>query len=190
MLLGLLYGRGDFERTILTTIRGGADTDCNASNAASILGTWLGRKRIPKRFKGVAMNRRIAGTNYTLARAISVNRQLAAALTILRGGTVGRRTWQIAPDVLQAPAFEQRVAGDAPPTIGAPAVETTGRTAHLQIAAAPDIRDIWWSFGDLSGAHGPDVSHTYLQPGNYRVNVWVANAAGTTAHQELTVAVP
>jgi hypothetical protein len=190
MLLGLLYGKGDLERTILTTIRGGQDTDCNASNAASILGTWLGRRRIPKRFTHVAMNRRIAGTNYTLARAISVNRQLAVALTSLRGGTVGRRTWQIAPDVLQAPAFEQRVAGDAPPAIGALTVETTGRTTRFRMNPAPGIGDIWWSFGDLSGAHGPDVSHTYLQPGNYRVNVWVANASGTTAHQELTVTAP
>jgi hypothetical protein len=190
MLLGLLYGRGNFEHTILTTIQGGQDTDCNASNAASILGTWLGRKRIPKRFQRVAMNRRIAGTNYTLARAISVNRQLAAALTSLRGGTVGRRAWQIVPDALQAPEFEQRVAGDAPPAIGPISVETTGRTAHFQMAAAPGIRDIWWSFGDLTGAHGADVSHTYLRPGNYRVNVWVANASGTTAHQEQTVAIP
>jgi PKD repeat protein len=58
------------------------------------------------------------------------------------------------------------------------------------MAAAPGIRDIWWSFGDLTGAHGADVSHTYLRPGNYRVNVWVANASGTTAHQEQTVAIP
>ena len=54
----------------------------------------------------------------------------------------------------------------------------------------PDIRDVWWSFGDLSGAHGADVTHTYLRPGNYLVNLWVTNAAGTTAHRELTVAIP
>jgi hypothetical protein len=190
MLLGLLYGRGNFERTIKIAIQAGQDTDCNASNAASVLGTWLGRSRIPKRFRGVAMNRRIAGTDYTLARAISVNRQLAAALTTSQGGTVARRKWQIAPHVLQSPAFEQRVAGEAPPAIGPISVETTGRTARFRMDAAADIRDIWWSFGDLSGAHGPDVSHTYLQPGNYRVNVWVANASGTTTHRELTVTIP
>jgi hypothetical protein len=190
VLLGLLYGRGNFERTIRLTIQAGQDSDCNPSNAASVLGTWLGRNRIPKRFKGVAMNRRIAGTNYTLARAISVNSRLAATLTTLRGGSVARRQWQIAPDVLQSPAFEQRVAGDAPPAIGPIGVETAGRTAHLHMDAAPDIRDVWWSFGDLSGAHGPDVSHTYLRPGNYLANVWIANAAGTTTHRELSVAIP
>jgi hypothetical protein len=136
------------------------------------------------------MNRRIAGTDYTLARAISVDRQLAATLTTSRGGTVARRTWQIAPDALQPPAFEQRVAGDAPPSIGTLTVEPNGNTARFVVDAGAGIRDTWWSFGDLSGAHGQDVSHTYRQPGGYRVNVWVANASGTTAHRELTVAIP
>jgi ADP-ribosylglycohydrolase/PKD domain-containing protein len=189
MLLGLLYGRGSLERTIRVAILAGQDTDCNASNAASVLGTWLGRKKIPKRFKGVAKNRRIAGTDYTLRRAIAVNTQLASALTTLRGGAVTRRTWQIAPDVLQPPAFEQKVPGDTPPPMPDIGVETAGRTTHLQLDGA-SLRDVWWSFGDSSGAHGADVSHTYLRPGAYPINVWVTGAAGTTAHRELSVAIP
>ena len=165
MLLGLLYGGGNFERTIRIAIQAGQDTDCNASNAASVLGTWLGRKRIPKRFQGVAMNRRIAGTTYTLAKAISVNRKLAAQVTELRGGTAGGRQWQIPPDALQPPAFEQLVPGDVPPVIASTSVEPNGRTVRFQVDAGAGIRDTWWSFGDLSGAHGQDVSHTYLQPG-------------------------
>ena len=190
ILLGLLYGKGNFERTIRTTIQAGQDTDCNASNAASIVGSWLGRKRIPKQFKRVALNRRIAGTDYTLARAISVNRDLAEQLTTLRGGTVADADWQVASDVLQPPAFEQLVPGDAPPAVAGTNVDVSGRTAHLRVDAGAGIRDAWWSFGDLSGAHGQDVSHTYLQPGQYQVNLWVASALGTTTHRELTVTVP
>lgn len=190
VLLGLLYGRGNFARTIQITIQAGQDSDSNANNAGSVVGTWLGRKRIPKRYKGVKLNRRIFGTKYTLARAISVNSELAAQVTRLRGGSADSPTWQIPSDVLQPPAFEQLVHGDAPPAITAVSVEKTGLTARFKVDAGAGVRDTWWSFGDLSGAHGQDVSHTYLQPGQYRANLWVANTAGTTAHRELTVTVP
>lgn len=40
--LGLLYGAGDFSRTILITTMCGWDTDCNAGNAGAILGVAQG----------------------------------------------------------------------------------------------------------------------------------------------------
>lgn len=191
ILLGLLYGGGKFERTVRISIQAGQDADCNPSNAASVLGTWLGRTGIPKKFKKrVAMNKRIAGTDYTLARAISVNTGLAARLTTLRGGTAADPEWGIPADVLQPPAFEQFVPGDSPPSIRAVEVQKNGQTARFQVDAGPGIRDTWWSFGDLSGAHGQDVSHNYRQPGEYRVNLWIASTSGTTTHRELTVVVP
>jgi PKD repeat protein len=108
----------------------------------------------------------------------------------MRGGTVGDPDWQIAADASQPPAFEQLVPGDAPPAIASTNVDVSGRTARLRVDAGAGIRDAWWSFGDLSGARGQDVSHTYLQPGQYHVNVWVANASGTTAQRELPVTIP
>ncbi|MHB8351276.1 MAG: PKD domain-containing protein, partial [Thermoplasmata archaeon] len=35
-----------------------------------------------------------------------------------------------------------------------------------------------WSFGDGSGASGPDVQHVYLAPGNYTIGMTVGDAAG------------
>ncbi len=191
ILLGLLYGNGNFERTIRISMRAGQDTDNNPANAASILGTWQGYKRLPKKFvKGVARNRKISGTDYTLAKAISVNTELAAQITDLRGGSVGAGGWQIPSDVLDPPAFEQLVPGEAAPTISSVDVVKNGQTARFKVNAGAGIRDAWWSFGDFSGAHGQDVSHTYAKPGLYRVNVWVANALGTTTHREQTVTIP
>jgi hypothetical protein len=45
--IGLLYGRGDFARTITITTRCGDDTDSNAAASGGIVGTLLGFKRIP-----------------------------------------------------------------------------------------------------------------------------------------------
>jgi hypothetical protein len=49
--LGLLYGDGDFARTLEVSTRSGQDSDCNPSSAAGILGVMLGYKGIPDAYK-------------------------------------------------------------------------------------------------------------------------------------------
>jgi ADP-ribosylglycohydrolase len=47
VVLGLLYGEGDFGRTIDISARAGDDSDCNPATAGGILGTILGYENIP-----------------------------------------------------------------------------------------------------------------------------------------------
>lgn len=49
--LGLLYGGGDFGRTLDITTRFGQDSDCNPSSAAGIVGVMLGYSGIPEAYK-------------------------------------------------------------------------------------------------------------------------------------------
>ena len=49
-IAGLILGEGDFERTILTTLACGYDTDCSVGQAAALLGTVLGAKRLPAKW--------------------------------------------------------------------------------------------------------------------------------------------
>jgi hypothetical protein len=49
--LGLLYGKGDFAKTLEISTRSGQDSDCNPSSAAGILGVMLGYNRIPDMWK-------------------------------------------------------------------------------------------------------------------------------------------
>lgn len=49
--LGLLYGNGDYTKTMEITTRAGQDSDCNPSSAGGILGTMLGYKNIPGHWK-------------------------------------------------------------------------------------------------------------------------------------------
>ena len=51
VVLGLLYGKGDFTKTMEITTRCGQDADCNPSSAGGILGTLLGYKKIPAYWK-------------------------------------------------------------------------------------------------------------------------------------------
>lgn len=48
IVIGLLYGQGDFYKTIDISTRCGQDSDCNPSSAAGILGTMFGYSKIPE----------------------------------------------------------------------------------------------------------------------------------------------
>lgn len=47
VVLGLLFGRGDFKLTVGYAVMGGWDTDCNGATAGSILGALIGAKNLP-----------------------------------------------------------------------------------------------------------------------------------------------
>jgi len=51
VVIGLLYGNGDFYKTMNFATRCGQDADCNPANAAGILGTLLGFKGIPAEYR-------------------------------------------------------------------------------------------------------------------------------------------
>ncbi len=48
--LGLLYGDGDFSRSISIAVMGGWDTDCNGATVGSVMGALLGAGRLPPRW--------------------------------------------------------------------------------------------------------------------------------------------
>ena len=50
IVIGLLYGNGDFDKTMDISTRCGQDSDCNPASAAGILGTVLGYSNIPRKW--------------------------------------------------------------------------------------------------------------------------------------------
>jgi hypothetical protein len=91
VLIGLLYGEGDFFKTIDIATRCGADSDCNPASAAGILGTMIGYSNIPEYWMPNLREVEDMSFAYT---DISLNRtgelSLEQALTVIRrgGGTV------------------------------------------------------------------------------------------------------
>ncbi len=51
VVMGLLYGNGDYSKTLEVATRCGQDADCNPSTVGGILGTMLGYKKIPAYWK-------------------------------------------------------------------------------------------------------------------------------------------
>ncbi len=51
IVVGLLYGAGDYTKTLDISTRCGQDSDCNPASAGGILGTMLGYSNIPEEWK-------------------------------------------------------------------------------------------------------------------------------------------
>ncbi|MBE3583900.1 MAG: ADP-ribosylglycohydrolase family protein [Limnochordaceae bacterium] len=63
--LALLYGGGDFDRTVQIAVQAGFDNDCNAATAGGIVGTMVGFSALPRRWVeplgGTYYNRTLRG---------------------------------------------------------------------------------------------------------------------------------
>jgi ADP-ribosylglycohydrolase len=50
IMVGLLWGNGDYAATVGSVVQGGWDTDSNAATAGSVVGTVLGAAKLPSQF--------------------------------------------------------------------------------------------------------------------------------------------
>ncbi len=91
IVLGLLYGRGDFERTIVIATRCGQDSDCNPANAGGVLGTVLGRSGLPEEFtSALDTQTKFSHTDYNFTRLLEVCEKLTRQAVLRAGGRIER----------------------------------------------------------------------------------------------------
>ena len=91
VLLGLLYGDGDYGKTMDISTRAGQDSDCNPSTAAGILGTMIGYSNIPAYWKlGLTEieDMDFKYTNMSLNRVYEVGYKHALAMIERNGGEI------------------------------------------------------------------------------------------------------
>lgn len=111
IVTALLYGDGDWKRTMDIAVGCGQDTDCNSSNAAAVLGVIQGYNAIPDIYKSHIPA--IAGepfihTPYSLDKAVDVTLAFMAETVTRGGGHVTDEAFFIKP---QQPVAPQYVAG-------------------------------------------------------------------------------
>lgn len=91
IVLGLLYGNGDFTRTLEIATRAGQDSDCNPSSAAGILGTMHGYEQIPDYWKSGLSKIEDLPFKYTrmsLNKVYDISYKHALQMITRNGGTV------------------------------------------------------------------------------------------------------
>jgi hypothetical protein len=117
VVLGLLYGGGDFTKTIAIATRAGQDSDCNPSSAAGILGALIGYSKIPAFWtQGLAEVEatRFPFANLSLDDAYRLSDQHARRLIREHGGTVADDHVAIALETIAPVKVEQNFEGHVP----------------------------------------------------------------------------
>jgi hypothetical protein len=113
IVMGLLYGGRDIEKTIVIATRCGQDSDCNPSNAAGVLFTTMGLSRIPARYKSALDPGRVfSHTPYSFPKLVDVCERLAGQAVIRAGGRIeegpdGSETFVIPVRAPKPSRFEQ-----------------------------------------------------------------------------------
>ncbi|NOT75780.1 MAG: ADP-ribosylglycohydrolase family protein [Cyclobacteriaceae bacterium] len=91
VLVGLLYGNGDFTRTFEIATRCGDDADCNPASAGGILAAIVGYNKIPDFWKkGIDKVEQIPfmGTSISLTKAYDLSYQHAEKMIAKNGGEI------------------------------------------------------------------------------------------------------
>jgi len=112
--LGVLYGKGDFAKTLEVATRAGQDSDCNPSSAAGIVGVMLGYDKIPEVWKagiGALADKKFAYTRYSFKEIVAST--LARAFKVIEGagGKVTASDVEVPAQEPLAPPLEQWNAG-------------------------------------------------------------------------------
>jgi hypothetical protein len=111
VVMGLLYGNGDFGKTLSISARCGDDSDCNPATAGGILGTMIGFSRIPEFWKEGLKDIESADFAYTktsLAEAAELSFKHALEMIRRNGGTTNGEDVRIK---IQEPKAVPREAG-------------------------------------------------------------------------------
>lgn len=104
--LGLLYGNGDFARTLDVATRSGQDSDCNPANACGVLGVMLGYNKIPDEWKGgipAIADQKFNYTDFTFHTIVDSTQKRAIALARKTGGSLDGDTLVVKAQIPKPP---------------------------------------------------------------------------------------
>ena len=113
IVMGLLYGQGDMDKTIVISCRCGQDSDCNPANAGGILGTVIGRKQLPQKFTSAINPEGVfSHTAYNFPALVDVSEKLVRQAVVRAGGKIeqdanGESVFVIPVQTAQPSALEQ-----------------------------------------------------------------------------------
>ena len=113
-MIGLLYGQGDFFKTIDISTRCGQDSDCNPASAAGILGTMMGYSNIPERWmKNLreVEDMNFAYTDISLNKTYKMSMDQAMQLIERNGGKIDENEVSIKTQKVEPVRFEQSFPG-------------------------------------------------------------------------------
>ncbi len=154
VVLGLLYGNGDFTRTFEITTRCGDDADCNPASAGGVLAAIVGYKGIPDFWKtGLedVADIPFMGTSISLNQAYDISYRHAEQMIEKNGGAIRESDVLIKRQIPVEIPLEVSFEGHYPvdqisPVITKDAISFEFEGIGFALVSPPNIRD----FGERS----------------------------------------
>lgn len=106
IIMGLLYGKGDLERTLEVSTRCGQDNDCNPSSAAGVLCCMKGYKKLSKEWTGGIpdmADTKFDHTEYSYNTLIPACQRVTEQVIVKNGGTVLKKKYKFERQSPKAP---------------------------------------------------------------------------------------
>ena len=188
IVIGLLWGEGDFARTIEISCRCGQDSDCNPSSAASILGNFYGASKIPLKYKSsVNYDTTVFDTtSYTLNEVVALNLELTKEVMLAYGASEKDGVWTFKTNKSYETVPYQQWADD----FGADVIFKMLPNGRVRVIAGSTgteaLKSMEIDMGDgftmYSGGE-----YSYQKSGNYTVKYTFVSEKGTVITGEKTV---
>lgn len=171
IVMGLLYGEGDMDKTITIAMRCGQDSDCNPSNAGGILATSLGMENLPERYKiGIDESTNFFYTSYNLKSLTDVCVMLARKAVLRSGGSIEENAEGVEEFVIpyKEPVVSPVVQSWEPEEITSDVYfsETEMDQITFKIRRPEDLVNVWQVAGPFSkkGVGGLDLFDVPFAP--------------------------
>ena len=191
ILVGLLWGEGDFEQTMVISGMCGQDSDCNPSSAASILGNFYGASQIPERWKNGLdyNNRKFSATNYTLNDVVELNFDLMKQVLADEGATYADGVWTLNRDTAYKQVEWEQWTDDF--DAGLVATNKGGGVVTFKlITNGPDpVKSVTMDMGDGNVYNCIVARYAYPETGVYTVKYTVVSESGVKVEKERKVTV-
>lgn len=95
VVMGLLYGNGDLDKSMVIAMRCGADSDCNPSSVGGVLFTTVGMSKLPDRYyKKLDETKVFEYTAYNFPALMAVTEKLARQALVREGGRIEKKGGQ------------------------------------------------------------------------------------------------
>ena len=181
ILVGLLYGDGDLDKTIVLATRCGQDSDCNPSSAGGVLFTTLGFKALPERFsKELDETRVFSHTAYNFPALLDVCEKLAIQAVEREGGFVKEEDGERFFYIPRTEVVPSALTSCANPT-DQPDESATGRFSEeelkqLRFREYNDDEALEKFFGGFKVSHmGPDMNPGFRDEYRGKKNVFMTH---------------
>ncbi len=189
VLMGLLYGEGDFEKSLTIALRCGQDNDCNPSTVGGVLGVMLGYDNIPEKYKkGVNRTGTVFSfTDYNLNTAVDTTVSLFKARLVETDSAVRDGYWFIQSEPVIAVEHQQWP--EAPTATFEVTADKGMVSLKVTAYSVPGIADTTIDFGDGFVTHENVAGYKYSAPGEYTITCTVTDIQGNATVLSQTVTV-